>query len=211
VRILLVDDHELFRRGLQLLLEPLDPAIEFEEASTLDEALKFARAPIDLVLLDLKLRGASGLPAFRMAKAAFEAVPVVVLSGEENPAAIAEVIEAGAAGFIPKSTSPESMREALRRVLAGGFHLPEPLMQRLDAEGATTPSRSRFAAMSGRQREVLLRAVQGKPNKVIARELQLSEGTVKAHLSAAYRVLGVNNRVKALIAVAREGVSSLER
>jgi DNA-binding NarL/FixJ family response regulator len=215
VHALLVDDHDLFRQGLKYLLADLDPNIVFFEADSTPHALDFAgQVPIDLVLVDLHMPGVQGMDALSAMCAAFDSAAVVVLSSEDDPRAIRQAIEMGACGFVPKSSTPRVLVAALRLVLAGGTYLPphvlgvaESLAATPAAQPALVPVVRRPEGLSERQLEVLLKAVQGKANKVIAREMQLSEGTIKAHLSAAFRALGVQNRTEAVFVAARVGLT----
>ena len=141
---------------------------------------------------------------------AFPQTPVVVLSGEDDPRMIRATIEHGAMGFVPKSSTPEILIQALRLILAHGVYLP---MSALDSDeprgsGGSTPADpdSLLRAMSPRQIEVLHCVIQGQPNKLIARKLALSESTVKAHLSAVFRSLGARNRTEAVYAAAKLGL-----
>ena len=213
MRILIVDDHHLFRQGLKFLLADLDPGIVFCEADNSEQALAFVPgAPVDLVLVDLHMPGALGMEALSRMHAAFESSSVVVVSSDDDPRVIRKAIELGACGFVPKSSTPQVLIAALRLVLAGGTYLPPHVL--LAWEAATPPPPppppapvQRPDGLSERQLEVLLKAVQGKANKAIAREMNLSEGTVKAHLSAAFRALGVQNRTEAVFAAARVGLT----
>ncbi len=217
MKILLVDDHALFREGMKLLLNSLDSSLELEEASECAEGLDLARArPFDLVLLDLKLPGLNGLDALDALREASPGVPIVVLSGEDDPSIVRTAIERGAMGFIPKSSTPEVLIQALRLVLAHGVYLPPLALggpRATLSAGATTPGNgSGEAALPGitqRQMEVLRCVIRGKPNKIIARELNISEGTVKLHLSAVLRALGVHNRTEAVYAAAKLGIRLL--
>ena len=197
MRVLLVDDHSLFRRGLRLMLRELMPEADVSEAADGEAALALAGERFELILLDLNMPGASGLDVLDAIRQAFPDSLVTVLSGEDDPTLIRACIAHGAAGFIPKSARPEVMHGALQVVLARGVYLPEKAL------GATPAS---AANLSPRQLEVLRRALRGTPNKLIARELQISEGTVKSHLSAAFQVLGVRNRIEALYCAARLGL-----
>jgi len=202
VRILIVDDHALFREGLRFLLRDLDPQLEIREAANCGEALAMAGERFSLVLLDLHMPGVKGIEALQAVREAFEASRIVVLSGEEDPRLVRQAIDAQAAGFIPKSSTPQVLLSALRLVLADGVYLPTVALRDLD-EGL----RGQLSGnLSGRQVDVLRKAVEGKANKVIARELGISEGTVKAHLAAAFRALGVKNRTEAVYAAARSGL-----
>lgn len=212
MNVLLIDDHALFRSGMRYLLADLDRELHFLEAGTVVEALAFAGQPVDLVLLDLVMPDASGERAIVEVRAAFEQATLVVVSSEEEPWLVRRAIELGASGFVPKTSSPRILPHALRLVLAGGVYLPPHVLRERDfaapppplAEGAAPP---RIEGLSERQTETLLKAVLGRSNKSIAREMEVSEGTVKAHLTVAYRVLGVGNRTEAVYAVARLGLS----
>jgi DNA-binding NarL/FixJ family response regulator len=209
---LLIDDHALFRQGLKFLLSDLDKNIRFLEADTCEAALALPRdQKIDLVLLDMNLPGLNGIDALNAVRQAYESSIVVVLSSEDTPAGIRRVIEHGASGFIPKSSTPPVFIAALRLVLAGGTYLPA---HALNAPPADTPAAERrrpaIQGLSDRQVEVLLKAIQGKANKVIAKEMDLAEGTIKAHLSASFRALGVQNRTEAVFAAARLGLTELD-
>ena len=210
MRILIIDDHALFRQGLRFLLRDLDADLEIAEAADCAQATALAGESFNMVLLDLHMPGIAGLDALDAIRQAFESSRIVVLSGEEDPRQVRRAIDAGAAGFIPKSSTPEVLLSALRLVLADGVYLPAVALKGLgDGEAADpgTMSEDRLGeTLSGRQVDVLRKAVQGKANKVIARELGISEGTVKAHLSAAFRALGVHNRTEAVYAAARSGL-----
>jgi len=205
LRILVIDDHALFRRGLKHLLRDLDDRVEVLEAAGCSETEALRGTSFDLILLDLHMPGIAGLDALAAMRNAFEASRIVVLSGEEDPRQIRRAIDAGAAGFIPKASTPEVLLGALRLILAGGVYLPSVALRGMgEPDAAEQASEDRIAQLlSDRQIEVLRKAVEGKANKVIARELGISDSTVKAHLSAAFRALGVHNRTEAVYAAAR--------
>ena len=215
MKILLVDDHPLFRGGLKYLLQSLDEHLELDEAGNCSqaEALATQRA-YDLVLVDLKMPGVGGLDALTVVRAALPSTPVVVVSGEDDPAVVRAAIECGAMGFIPKSSTPEVMIQALKLVLAHGIYLPPRVLAASQLpDPAPVPSASASASsdagltgLSVRQMDVLRCVIQGKPNKVIARELDVAEGTVKAHLSSVLRALGARNRTEAVYAAAKLGL-----
>lgn len=208
MRILIIDDHALFRQGLRFLLRDLDADLEIMEAADCAQACALAGESFNVVLLDLHMPGVAGLDALDAVRQAFESSRIVVLSGEEDPRQVRRAIDAGAAGFIPKASTPEVLLSALRLVLADGVYLPAVALKGLGGEAPDAAlSTDRLGdALSERQVDVLRKAVQGKANKVIARELGISEGTVKAHLSAAFRALGVHNRTEAVYAAARSGL-----
>ncbi len=211
MQILLIDDHTLFRKGLALLIQELDQDVSIVEAESADHALSLADTEcFDLVLLDLYLAGESGLTYLEPLKEAFQ-VPVVMLSSEDKPEVVKRCIDQGAAGFIPKSSTPQVLIAAMQLILADGIYLPPNVLGMAPVASSTrahteTKSDSPLSNLSARQIEVLKKAIMGKANKVIARELDLSEGTVKAHMSAAYRALGVKNRSEAVFTAARYGL-----
>lgn len=210
MRVLLIDDHALFAQGLTFLLAELDPKVECTVATSVSEGLA-APGPFDLVLLDFHLTDVTRLDALAQVREALEGVPVAILSGEEKLDVVRDTIEAGAMGFIPKSSTLPVLLAALRLILAGGCYLPPQVLTMLQApraDAAPPCGTEPCPALSERQRMVLLKAIRGKSNKVIARETALSEGTIKAHLSAAFRVLGVNNRTEALFKAARMGMTA---
>jgi two-component system nitrate/nitrite response regulator NarL len=215
MRVLLVDDHEIVWNGTRLLLERMAADIEpgqpfhFEAVRDAEAACALDADAFDLVLLDYHLPGLSGLDALRAVKARHEAVPVCMQSAESAPARVREAIEAGAAGFIPKSYRLEDMEAALRLVLRHRVYLPAEFVMNDDATRARTPDElsrddlARFlrVELSPRQRQVLALAIRGTPVKLIARQLAIAEGTVKVHLSMVYRALGARNRTEALCRV----------
>ncbi|MFM9880748.1 MAG: response regulator, partial [Burkholderiaceae bacterium] len=214
MRLLLIDDQPLFVEGLKFLLAELDHQTQCVTAVSITDALQ-ASGPFDMVLLDLRLPGVHGFAGLHALRGVFEGTPITLLSGEESVSIIREAINEGAMGFVPKSSTPSLLMAAMRLILAGGTYLPPQAMvaepPSLPATYGTLKSPAqptpKLDGLSDRQLEVLLKAVQGKPNKVIAREIGLAEGTVKAHLSIAFRLLGVNNRTEAVYRVAQLGLT----
>lgn len=208
MKILLVDDHNLFRAGLRLLLSALQPELDILECGTGEEAMAIAQAHPDLrlCLLDLSLRNESGMGIVSLFKQASPGTVVVVVSADENPAVIHQSLEEGAMGYIPKSVTPEVMTHALKLVLAGGIYLPPALIAPRPANDTLTDAASSAEPavnLTARQYEVLQCLLRGWPNKLISRHLSLSENTVKTHLSAVYRALDVTTRSQAVIAAGR--------
>lgn len=214
MKLLLVDDHALFREGMELVLRHLDPQAQILHAVNVQEALQIIgqESGLDLVLLDLHMPGMVGLDALLTLRARAEGTPVVVLSGSEDVQVVWQAIEAGAMGFIQKQSDSRTMMAALRVVLGGGIYLPPVCLagsaRRAGAASTELPARERIArlGLSGRQAESLAKVVQGKSNKVIARELGISEATVKTHLSAVFAALDVHSRTEAVYAIARLGL-----
>ncbi len=204
---LLVDDHQLFREGIKLILGRVLPRAEVTLANSCEQALEIRPESIDLVLLDYHLPGKSEFDAFSAIREHFIKAAVVIVSGEDQPATIRHLIAAGAAGFIPKSSSPDVLLAALDLITAGGCYLPPNALEESSGDSVENPSiADTIAGLTPRQRSVLGHAIQGKINKVIASELNIAEGTVKAHLSAAYRELGVNNRAEAVYLITRNEI-----
>jgi len=203
MRVLLVDDHPLFREGLKGLLLGLDPAVLVEQAGSVAQAEALQGQTFDLVLMDLQMPGTQGMETLTRIKALFEASAVVVVSGDESPTTIQRAIQHGAAGYVPKTTDPSVTIQALRLVLAQGTYLPPEALRQPGQALESAPAAPNTAPnwpqeLSPRQLAVLRCLLQGKPNKVIAREIGIAEGTVKAHLWAVYQLLGVNNRAQAM-------------
>jgi DNA-binding NarL/FixJ family response regulator len=213
MRALVVDDHPLIQEAVVRVLQRVDPRIVTDVASSSERGIEVAgngEEP-ELVLLDMNLPGLSGIPALKHWRASFPAVPVIVLSASADPQTVLAALDAGAAGFIPKSSSNEVMLHAVRLVLEGGRYVPPEVLLQSPA-GAAASGRSRAGlpleslGLTGRQIDVLRLIAKGRPNKVICRELGLAERTVKAHVTAVLRALNVTSRTQAAIAAARLGL-----
>ncbi len=184
------------------MLKNLEPKTAIRDFETCELAINTVADgdEINLVLLDYHIPGTDPGENIGTARTAFPNAKLVVLSGEEAPEIIVHAIDQGASGFIPKTSQPQVLIAALKLVLSGGVYLPELVLR-------AQPTSVRNAAkntdslhkLTERQRQVLFHAVDGKSNKNIAREMNLSEGTIKAHLSSAYRALGVSTRSEAVI------------
>lgn len=220
MHLLLIEDHRLVAESLQFFLTEIDPAITCVTAGTIAQGLQTVGL-FDLILLDLNLPDTTGLHGLRAIREAFDGVPVALLSAEVNTDVIRLAIAQGAMGFVPKSASSEVFIAAMRLILAGGTYLPPHAFTTWEAPDAGTGLQSvsfdaahngreenaiDVARLTERQLEVLMKAVQGKPNKVIARETNLAEGTVKSHLSAAFRLINVSNRTEAVFKAAQLGL-----
>jgi DNA-binding NarL/FixJ family response regulator len=217
MHVLLVDDHALFREGLALLLRPLMPGLVAREAGSCEEALQSLQEQglVDLVLMDLGLPGMSGLQGIATLREQWPAMPVVALSSADDRDTVLQAIDAGAMGFIPKSATSAVLIAALKLILARGIYLPPsaflgsaptapaPLPT---AAPASAGKRASDLGLSPRQSEVLYLILQGKPAKLIEREMNLAAGTVKAHTSAVLRALNVTTRTQAVVAAGRLGL-----
>jgi DNA-binding NarL/FixJ family response regulator len=206
LRILVCDDHSLVREGLRHALRGLDPQVEVLEATDADAALRTATAheDLDLVLLDLRLPGMDGLAALARLRELAPTVPVVMLSASEEIHDVRAALEAGASGFVPKSSASPVLLGALRLVLAGGVYLPPLLLEPEGAapveEGRPPPrrmDRPRGRRLTARQRQVLELVARGLTNREIAHALSIAEATVKTHLAMLFETLDVTNRTEA--------------
>jgi len=217
MRALIVDDHPLIRAALAQVIRDLDPAAQVDGVGDCTTGLQRAAEgdEPDLVVLDLHLPGApAGLEAVRAWRQRFPALPLVVLSADQDRATVLAALGAGAAGFIPKSTPHEVMVGALRLVLDGGRYLPPELLAADAARPRTRPAPSSVdpatLGLTPRQAQVLRLLARGAPNKVIGRELGLAERTVKTHVTAVIRALKVTSRTQAALAAARLGLAGAE-
>jgi len=214
MRVVLVDDHTLFREALVSLLKGLEPEISIIEAANAEEAIGATEhyRELDLILLDLVIPGSDGLELFGTLRAAAPEVPIVILSGENDPGTIKQALEAGARGFIPKTSSSQGMINALRLVFAGETYVPLTLLSGGGDDGGEpeTGNINSDTGLTSRQLEVLKLLSQGLPNKLIAQRLDLSEGTVKLHVSAILRSLGTRNRTEAVREAGRRGILAKE-
>jgi len=209
VKIILADDHALFRDGFALLFQQLEAEAVVLEAGDLAEAMELAAChpDTDLMLLDLNMPGMNGQAGIKQVSEAYPQLPVIVLSASETRECVEAVLAAGAVGFIPKSSSSAVMQSAVRLVLSGGVYLPPQLLLAQRADTANGPGHNGAAKLTGRQRDVLRLLAAGMSNKQICRELELGEGTIKVHIAAIFRALEVGNRTEAANAAHRLGVS----
>lgn len=218
MKILLVDDHSLITDALRVLLTEIDPHVHVEVATDAAgaEGLAAAHPDSDLMLLDLNLPGASGTSLLETLVGNAPEMKILVLSGVQDQRSVMRVLQLGAAGFVPKSMESENLLAAIRFVLSGGVYIPNDLLDD-STRGAPMlglPERGRDVfgqpsamriQLTERQEQVLQLLARGAPIKIICRELGLSEGTVKTHVTAIYRAFGASNRTEALLAARRHG------
>lgn len=211
MRVLAVDDHRLFGAGLRLLLQAIDPGIACELAFDGDEGLRQVEAgAFDVILLDLHMQGLGGLDAVRRFREAAPEARLVVLSGERDARVVLDAIEAGAVGFISKEDPGDVLEFALETIAAGGVYLPSALLSGTRPAPAPGSGLQRiedaFPALTARQAEVLAALLRGLSNKHIARQLGISDQTVKSHVAVILRELGVRSRLEAVYVAARQRV-----
>lgn len=226
MKVLLIDDHPLILSALQTVIEGLGDEVQVvgaDSAAAARQTLK-QHADFDLVLLDLQLGDASGFDVLDEFRAAYPALPVVVISASDRASDVIRSIDQGAMGFVPKRSSTEMLSQALKLVMSGGIYVPPmslgneapssqpapvaPANQRLAQiqQAASSPGFQTAGSLDGlsltpRQTDVLALLLQGKPNKIIARELGVSVETIKDHVAAVLKALGVSSRTQAVLAV----------
>lgn len=215
MRLLIADDHTLFRRGLQLVLSRLYPEARIAEAGDIPAALAHSAegTGFDVVLCDLAMPGMEDLKGLDSLRQRFPEAAIVMLSAVDDPDAILRAIERGARGYILKSASDEALKHALSLILAGETYLPshaflDPYRRRLGARSGQAPvfgPDNPLSSLTERQREVLTLMMAGQSNKEIARNLKLLESTVKAHVKIVLGKLSAANRTQAVMKAAELG------
>jgi DNA-binding NarL/FixJ family response regulator len=217
LKILIVEDHALVREALMRVLHALDPDTQVHETSSGDQALDALKQENDfnLVLLDLALPGMDGFTGLKLLRQRYPDIPVVILSAFDDQPTINRVLNNGAAGFIPKSYSGEQLLHALAYVLAGHTFHPGNAVSGAQLDNETPILSSRNSGLSPteyglteRQGEVLTLMSKGCSNREIAMQLGLSEGTVKLHVAAIFKSLGVTSRAQAIVMASRHGIKS---
>jgi DNA-binding NarL/FixJ family response regulator len=215
VKILVVDDHPLIRSAMRDVLKEVKGDAIVLEAPSCSQAMQViaAHPDLELILLDLNLPDRDGFSVLAELGERYPAIPVVVLSAQQDRDSVNRALDLGALGFIPKSGQPEVMVKALELVIAGGIYIPpeirargQPLARPEKQPAANRPSVSPAdLGLTDRQVDVLSLMMQGKSNKAICRILNLAEPTVKNHVTAILKALKVSNRTEAVIAVGELG------
>ncbi|WP_419796632.1 MAG: response regulator [Terasakiella sp.] len=207
MKFLLADDHGLFREGIKLIFNKLQPDIQVVEAETLPETEAKLRAgnDFDLILLDLKMPGVSGLDSVQKIVSLAGKQPVVVMSGAYRRVDVLACIDKGASGFIPKTLGGQAMINAINLVLHGEKFIPSVICSTEEELIEDDTDSHIFDELTTREREVLKYLVEGHSNKVIASILELQEVTVRAHLKGVFRKLGVSSRTQAVGLALRSG------
>ncbi|WP_116810605.1 response regulator [Steroidobacter cummioxidans] len=201
MKLLVVDDHPLFRDGLAALLRQANPDTQVFQASDSEAGMEMAQATgdLDAVFVDLMMPGLAGEAAVKEFARRRPELPVIVLSSSENPSDVKRVLNAGALGYIPKSASPQTVLSALQLVLTGNIYVPPLLARAVDAAAVEQNSAAPvpLPALTERQIEVLKQVRDGHSNKEISNRLGIAEKTVKAHVAAIFKALNVVNRTQA--------------
>ena len=215
LKALVVDDHPIVIKALTTTLTSLQTFQYIDQELSLADALVRLKrsSDYDLILLDLHLSDASGVDAIVTLRENYPDVPVVIFSGDESSKTIRVAFEHGVLGYIPKSTPMPQIINAIALVLKGGSYVPPHFMRTL---GFEPPPVSKHAQemmsetvvpeMTPRQQQVFALLLQGMPNKVIARRLDMAEGTVKTHLNTIYRMFGANSRAQIILKASQLGL-----
>ena len=211
MKILVCDDHALFREGVVHALREMGGDTELLEATDAVDALRLAEAhaDLDLVLLDLNMPGGDGWSGLERLQLACPTLPVVILSASEDPRDARRAIDAGAAGFVTKSTRGPVLRAALGLVLSGGVYLPPHVLAQeasAAAPAARAPRSDAAARLTERQLEVLRLLSRGLTNAEIGEVLGVALGTVKTHIAGIFEVLDVSNRTEAALVMRHLGL-----
>ena len=204
-RLVIADDHPLFRGAMREAVSGLLERVDIAEAGTFDEVVELLErgSEVDLVLLDLAMPGVRGFSGLMYMRAQYPGVPVIVVSANDDPAAIRRCMEFGASGFIPKTLGVDVMRTAISRILGGGVWTPPDVDLAAGSDTEAAELMTRMATLTPQQVRVLMMLSEGLLNKQIAYQLGVSEATVKAHVSAILQKLGVESRTQAVIAAAK--------
>ncbi|WP_298715695.1 response regulator transcription factor [uncultured Oceanisphaera sp.] len=202
-RIIIADDHPLFRNALHQAVELAISGAELLEVDSIDNLMRLLGDvdEVDLLLLDLKMPGASGFSGLALLRNQYPDLPVVVVSASEEPAVVQQAMRFGAMGFIPKSAPMRTLVSALNTILEGEPWFPEGIS--LD-NAPENDIAERLASLTPQQFKVLTMLSEGMLNKQIAYELAVSEATIKAHVTAIFRKLNVKNRTQAVIALSQQ-------
>jgi two-component system nitrate/nitrite response regulator NarL len=211
MRVIVADDHPLYREAVRLRLERSFPSCEIWEAGSLDELLGLGAAiagRLDLILLDLHMPGMAGADPVGRVIDAFAGAPVALVSGLASAADVTAAVRAGARGFLPKTLAPEHFTAALSMICSGGSYVPADVLQPPPgaSEDAASAGRDILDRLAPREQQVLVRLATGAPNKEIGRDLGLAEITVKLHVRQILKKIGARNRSEAASIAAKAGL-----
>jgi DNA-binding NarL/FixJ family response regulator len=220
MKILIADDHALFREGLHYTLKALDNDVEILEAANGSQAIQIVRhyPDLDLVLMDLDMPGLDGYQGLTQLRQNYPELPVVIVTASEYEQDMIRVMKCGASGYIPKSMTSKDMLEAIGKILNGDVFVPDlsvtsgtfHIRQGTEQGARATippPALDKFQ-LTPRQREVLLLMCQGLSNKGIANQLGMAEGTVKIHVTAILKAMNAGNRTQAVIMAREAGLGT---
>lgn len=218
MKILIADDHELFLKGLELILSDLDKKVETVLAHNYTEIFDILehQKKFDLIVTDLAMPGANWLDAIKHIHEKLPETPIIILSAVFDKEIVQKTIEIGAAGYIPKTSSNAVIMSAVRLVLSGGAYIPPELLNSslknqfsaIDQINPEFENKDNKVSLTPRQIDVLKLIAKGRSNKIIAHELGLTEGTVKLHVTAILKILNVYNRTGAVVEATKRGIIS---
>ncbi|WP_298272802.1 response regulator transcription factor [uncultured Bradyrhizobium sp.] len=210
MKVLVVDDHSIVRDGLAALLEQVSPEFEVFQAGDAEEGLQLLDqvGDFDLVILDLFIPGVDGFEAISAFGLKRPELPVIVLSSSEDSDDVRRALASGALGYVPKSASQHVLLSAIKLVMNGDLYVPPLVLSKSSDSNSQTGDlpKANGKLLTPRQREVLILLCEGNPNKAIATKLNLSEKTVKTHISLIYKALNVANRMQASKAAREAGL-----
>jgi len=203
-RVLIIDDHALFRTGMKLILSQVGKVQSVTEASSIKEAFSYSEQHFDIILLDVHMPGLNGIDGIKPLKERFGSTPITILSASNDRNDEIKAKSFGASGFMSKASAADKMILSIKKILNGEICFNNMQCQ----ENEETPNERLGDKLTNRQIEVLLYLCEGKPNKLIARQLDMSENTVRVHVSAILNKLGASNRTEAILIAQREGITS---
>jgi DNA-binding NarL/FixJ family response regulator len=216
MRILIVDDHALVRRGMSYVVREGFPNADVVEAESSAAALEALHGggPVDLALVDVRMPDYDGLELLRSMKAEWPDTPVVMISTYENAPYVKRALADGAAGYLLKDATPEDLAQAINVAMSGSGNVLSPrviqnLFEDQEATGGSHNGRRNEYSLTQREHDILALLAEGRSNREIAGRLYLSEKTVKAHLAAIFRKLGVTNRTQAAMMAVQMGVGPI--
>lgn len=214
MKILITDDHALFREGLRYVLMRLQPDVMVFEAGSFDEAVHVVseNPDLNLLLLDMAMPAPNGIDAIKLLRDRIPHIPIVIVSALEDNDLIQQALDCGVHGYIPKSSTGHEMLAALKQIFEGNIYIPPKLTTDNHAaaktESACKQSVGSYQGLTLRQIDVLVLLCKGLPNKSICSELGISEGTVKRHITEIFRKLKVANRTQAVVAAQALGMAA---
>jgi two-component system nitrate/nitrite response regulator NarL len=210
MRVLLIDDHALFRFGLQELLERRGIQVVAAVGDTTMGLRRVAETMPDVVLLDMRMPQLNGLEMLRQLRAAYPTMPIAMLTTSAEERDVIDSLQSGAQGYLLKDMEPDALIAALGEIVQGRTvvapELAIVLAKAVQGEGASTPHEGRIADLTPREHEILCHLAEGQSNKGIARRLNISDGTVKLHVKAILRKLDVHSRVEAAVIAVERGL-----
>ncbi len=216
MKVLLIDDHALFKDGMRLVLAKLDKSTQIFNASSYEDALPIINEnpDFDLILLDLGLPGLSDADALKAFRKEMPSTPVVILSSNDDGSKVQELLNLGAQGYIPKSTNAKLLIHALKLVLSGGIYIPPEILSQIGGEQITSVKNHTVKAntpLTPRQHEVLGKLIHGHTNKEIGKLLDMAESTVRVHIAAILKTLNASNRTRAVHLAVQKGWGTIEQ